>query len=253
MKNEKKNDPRLILADFVENPYIELGRDTIDGVAVVGFESSGLPSTDGSASSLSRLWVDVQTELPVLSEVENYSQDGELVTVMTVYDFDWNIEVSQSDFEPGITDEYKEVNFGGVKFSGDDKSMILGLRFYSHITGGRYPKSLAVKMYGMTNEVTEILKKKAGELYPGRSEEEIMQKAGQGYMNLEFAVVSYGIMISQNKDAAYYGDKVTAENPDAVLMRWREDDGRYIVIFGDLTTKRVSEEALAELEAMPLE
>ena len=68
MKNEKKNDPRLILADFVENPYIELGRDTIDGVAVVGFESSGLPSTDGSASSLSRLWVDVQTELPVLSE-----------------------------------------------------------------------------------------------------------------------------------------------------------------------------------------
>ena len=71
-------------------------------------------------------------------------------------------------------------------------------------------------------------------------------------MNLEFTAVFYGILASENKAVAYYGDKVTADYPDAVLMRWREDDGRYKIIFGDLTTKVVTEDALAELEAMPL-
>ena len=79
-----------------------------------------------------------------------------------------------------------------------------------------------------------------------------MQEVGQGCMNLEFTAIFYGTLASENKAVAYYGDRVTADHPDAVLMRWRQDDGRYKVIFGDLTAKVVTEQALAELEAMPL-
>ena len=92
----------------------------------------------------------------------------------------------------------------------------------------------------------------AERLYAGYSEDQMIQELGQGCMHLEFTAVFCGTLASENKAVAYYGDRVTAENPDAVLMRWREDDGRYKVIFGDLTVKKVTEAALAELEAMPI-
>jgi len=56
----------------------------------------------------------------------------------------------------------------------------------------------------------------------------------------------------EDKDFAYYGDKVTAEFPHAVLMRWKIEDGKYRIIFGDLTARDVSVGELAQLEAMPL-
>ncbi len=50
----------------------------------------------------------------------------------------------------------------------------------------------------------------------------------------------------------YYGDKVSAESPDAVLFRWKIADDTYTVIFGDLSIRDVTPEELAELEAVPL-
>jgi hypothetical protein len=54
--------------------------------------------------------------------------------------------------------------------------------------------------------------------------------------------------LRQDKDTAYFGDTVTAKDSDAVLMRWEISDGRYRVIFGDLSTKDISADQLAELE-----
>jgi hypothetical protein len=51
-----------------------------------------------------------------------------------------------------------------------------------------------------------------------------------------------------SKDSAYYGKTVTPKDTDKVLMRWKVSDNEYRVIFGDLRTKTVTAEALAELE-----
>ena len=60
----------------------------------------------------------------------------------------------------------------------------------------------------------------------------------------------YGKLVKENKDVAYYGDKVTAQDVDKVLMRWKISDNEYRVIFGDLSTLDVGAEKLAELEKL---
>jgi thioredoxin-related protein len=55
-------------------------------------------------------------------------------------------------------------------------------------------------------------------------------------------------LVKEGKDVAYYGDTVLAGDVDAVLVRWKISDNEYRVVFGDLTTKDVSAEDLAQLE-----
>jgi hypothetical protein len=59
----------------------------------------------------------------------------------------------------------------------------------------------------------------------------------------------YTTLEREGKDPAYYGDRVSAESPKAVLFRWKIDDKTYRVVFGDLSTKDVTPAELAELEA----
>jgi len=245
--------PSFFLREFIEHPYTELGRDTIDGMDVIGFESTDIASSDDAAGSVARLWIDPATELPVKIETETFAENGSLISKMTTYGFEWNIQLGETDFTPVIPDDYVDIDFGEVAFSGDEKSVINGLKFYARIFDGKYPESLAVKTLTLSSQVEATLKAGAADrLYSGYPQDKMVQELGQGCMNLEFTAVFYGILASENKAVAYYGDKVTADYPDAVLMRWREDDGRYKIIFGDLTTKVVTEDALAELEAMPL-
>jgi len=56
----------------------------------------------------------------------------------------------------------------------------------------------------------------------------------------------------QGKDPAYYGSKVTAEFPHAVLLRWKIGDDMYRVVFGDLSIRDVTSDKLAGLEAASL-
>ncbi|MBN1457427.1 MAG: hypothetical protein JW912_06220 [Sedimentisphaerales bacterium] len=248
---QDSTSPLLFIERFIENPYKELGTSYIDGVKVVGFESTDLIISEDSGRTEARLWVDAATELPLKIEAETYDQNGEFLSKTITGDFQWNMNFTQEDFIPVIPEDYKTLD-DQLEFLGDEKSVIEGLRFYAKLFNGKYPETLAVKTLTLSNQVGNALRSGAGTMYAGKSEQDIMKEAGQGCMNLEFSTVFFSTLASENKAVAYYGDRVTAENPDAVLMRWREDNGRYMVIFGDLTVKRVSEEALAELEAMPL-
>lgn len=251
---EKTNgNPGYFLEEFLKHAYTELEPDTIDGVEVVGFESTDIADDQDKGRSVARMWIDVRTELPVKIEAETFAEDGSLVSKMITYGFDWNVQVDESDFTPVIPDDYVDLDFGeDVEFSADEKSVINGLKFYARIFDGKYPESLAVKTLTLSNQVEAAVRARVNALFAGYSEEQMVQELGQGCMHLEFTAIFYGVLASENKAAAYYGDRVTADNPDAVLMRWREDDGRYMVIFGDLTVKKVTEAALAELEDMPI-
>lgn len=55
------------------------------------------------------------------------------------------------------------------------------------------------------------------------------------------ACLFYDRLIKEEKDVAYYGDTVTAEDVDEVLMRWKVSDGEYKVIYGNLSTGTVGE------------
>ena len=59
----------------------------------------------------------------------------------------------------------------------------------------------------------------------------------------------YRLLKEEKRDWAYYGDRVTPEMPDAVLLRWSTPEGTYSVVLGDLSLIEVTKEELKALEA----
>jgi outer membrane lipoprotein-sorting protein len=97
-------DPADYIRRFLARPSQELGRSVIDGVEAEGIEVTD-PPTKGEklANSVGRLWVDVQTELPVRIEIEG-TADGK--QVQWLMEFQWSEAVNPAVFEPNIPSDY---------------------------------------------------------------------------------------------------------------------------------------------------
>lgn len=101
---EEYEDPAEYLTEFLARPTRELGRSVIDGVEVEGIEVTD-PPTRGKEleNGVGRLWVDVQTELPVRIEIEG-TADG--AAVRWLMEFKWSEAVAPAAFEPNIPSDY---------------------------------------------------------------------------------------------------------------------------------------------------
>jgi len=62
-----------------------------------------------------------------------------------------------------------------------------------------------------------------------------------------FMASYYKRLVKEHKKPAYC-DKVTVDDKNAVLAQWKESEGKYRVIFGDLRIETVTADRLAELE-----
>jgi outer membrane lipoprotein-sorting protein len=247
--NTKKqnNDPREMVKQIMKCEYTELGRSVIDGIEVEGFETTDPSFMAGMAKDVKmRLWVDVETWLPVRQELDiNVNEQMQMQQV--VYDYQWDIQVDASEFE--IPPDYSllaEVEMPSIKF--DEGKTIQGLRAFAEIADGKYPSSMTVM--AITQEASKALAESMAIDLIKDPNQEVTQKLMNKMMLLQAPIISYTQLVQQNKDPAYYGDTVTAEDADAVLMRWKVSDDQYRVIFGDLTAENVSAERLAELEEL---
>ncbi len=79
-------------------------------------------------------------------------------------------------------------------------------------------------------------------------EERPTQEEMENMLSIQGVCMFYGKLVKESKDAAYYGDTVTAQEVEKVLMRWKISEDQYRVIFGDLSTLDVSYDELTELE-----
>jgi outer membrane lipoprotein-sorting protein len=272
-QEQEKNDPKALAKLFTSFGYTVIGRSTIDGVEVEGIEVDDSRIFEGMFESFKgRLWVDVQTDLPVRIEYECSALNGEMQMKMTMGEFQWGLELDPSEFEPNIPDDYTlmaEVQMPSTK---DEGRIIEGLHLFSKIVDGKYPSSLDMMtpmkevgdafrkrqkaVEGLTGEAQREAKESLREILgfekneePGKKPSpEQMKKFTNIMMILQTPTWFYMQLVQQGKDPAYYGDKVTAEDADAVLLRWKISDTKYRVIFGDLTTENVTVEQLAELE-----
>ncbi len=241
-------DPRRVVEEFMKYEYTELGRDTIDGIEVEGIESKDPGIAGGILGDVTgRLWCAVENGLPVRLEVEAYSEDGTKVMDMVQNGYTWDLNVDISEFEPNIPDDYKLL--AELELSAGEKSVVEGIQFFAELTGGRYPSELSALI--MVQELRKLQGAMA-ERFGGSPDESTRQEVMQKLINLQMAGTFYATLVSENKDPAYYGAKVTDEFPHAVLMRWKTDGGNYRVIFADLTVREVSPEELVELESAPL-
>ncbi len=106
-KGQDPDDPRTWLKMILSGDYTELGSDNINGVAVEGIECNR-PEMTGE-NGVMRLWVDVETNLPVRIEVEMVGMEsGQMRPHKYVMEnFQWDVELDESVFEPNIPNDYK--------------------------------------------------------------------------------------------------------------------------------------------------
>ena len=232
----KKREPKEIIKHFMTFEYTELGRKTINGVEVEGIEVNDPKIMLESLfeSVVVRLWVDVETNLPVRVEMRGAASNGSVKCEQVVDVVELDGEVETSMFEPNIPGDY--TLFSEAEINNKNEGVaVQGLRIFAEITDGQYPSSLAI--------VTAV-----NELWKARTGMKLSKEEIEKGITIQSTCSFYAALDQADKDVAYYGDRVTADDVDKVLMRWKVSDGQYRVIFGDLSAENVSAEELAELE-----
>jgi hypothetical protein len=82
------------------------------------------------------------------------------------------------------------------------------------------------------------------------TDEELMNYKLEVVMSVSGLGRFYQTLVQDNKEPAYYGQSVTPEDADQVLMRWKVSDSQYRVIFSNLHAETVTADVLAELEKL---
>ena len=261
----QKNNPdlRTSLKQILECKYESMGRATIDGIEVEGFQTTDpnffLSNFGGRKNKQIdvKIWVDVKTRLPVRYEdtLTWFDQMGEKISQHFVtHDFQWDVAVAAADFEPVIPDDYTGMV---VKYPAHstEETAIQGLKLFVELLG-KYPENIydesAFLRLVEKSETPAAMRLK--EEIKGRTDDEII---GSNRL-VDFWMPIRGLgrfcnMFEENeKPFKYYGKTVTPTDADKVLMRWKVSDNEYRVIFGDLHAETVPPEKLAELEkALP--
>ncbi|MBN1505531.1 MAG: hypothetical protein JW955_01725 [Sedimentisphaerales bacterium] len=99
-------DPRQIITRVLKADYVELGETTYEGKRTQGVElrdvtaffEGGPPVDDFSA----RVWIDVQTRLPVVVDVSFIPQGSTRRTTVIMDEFQWGVPLEAGLFEPNI-------------------------------------------------------------------------------------------------------------------------------------------------------
>lgn len=253
---KQNNDPRETIKQIMSCEYTELGRSTIDGIEVEGFRTTD-PAFAGGAMEdvMYTLWVDVENWLPVRAEM-NLRMNEQMQMSGTMYDFQWDIPLDKSEFEPVIPEDYTAFPTDGMKMPAmNEESAIEGLKLLSELTG-KYPENLNIMT--LVQEINKLkdsqdpaAMKFKKELEQLQTEEERAAKTMEMMMPIQSLGGFYITLVQEKKDPTYYGDSIGPNDVDAVLLRWKTSEDNYRVIFGDLTTEDVTAEELAELENPP--
>jgi hypothetical protein len=258
--SKQNNDPRFMVEQILKCNYRNLGRSTLDGAEVEGFETTDPKCLSGMEGQVDvKLWVDVKTELPVRSEMD--LQMGQMRVHAVVNGFQWNAFIDAKEFEGIIPDGYTTLAGGPMKIPAmNEETAIQGLRLFAE-GSGRYPEKLDLMALtsqmgklamGKPRDANTPTAKRLEEETQGLTNEEKARKVVDTLMPIQGLGLFYMTLVQDKKDPAYYGHIVTPQDTDKVLMRWRVSQTEYRVIFGDLHAEMVTPERLADLEtALP--
>ena len=225
----------------------KLDSKIIDGKKVAGFEIIDPKyGKEWSEISMARIWVDKETNLPVLYEYLG-TVGGKTRIGRTVLDnFEWYEKGDVDIFKPGLSGYslVAEVKVGPIH----EETAILTLQRFSEIADGRYPMSLSNP--DALWALNKIYKKRVGGKH-SYWEEEDFEWEDYAFLraHLETTCMFYGELFIEYKDVTYNGEVVTSDDPDLPLLRWKISDDYYRVLFGDLRIENVSLAKLVDLEA----
>ena len=106
------SSPKRWVQEFLSKDYKKLGQKTVNGVLCEGVETKD--PTFGVAnfqvdSLVARIWVSVETGYPVLLEAEVVGDNGQVHMTGILDQFQWDVELDPSIFEPNIPPDYKQI------------------------------------------------------------------------------------------------------------------------------------------------
>lgn len=272
-RQQGQRDARAIVKQVLKCDYESLGRKSIDGIDCEGFLTTD-PTYGGGLFGEVRieLWVDVDTYLPVRLETKMQMQGDSRLHIIND-NFQWDIEVDAREFEPIIPEGYTNPMSGPVEMPRfDEATLIKGLQFCIDLDSPSFPKDLSMQsgmgiMQHYQDKVmgfTELGDKEASkqalrdlvrklidyELPEGKpSQQQMTEMVTKLTQTVQGPSFVYATLVADGKDPAYYGDVVKPGDADLVLVRWREAENQYRVIFGNLHAETVDAATLAELEA----
>jgi outer membrane lipoprotein-sorting protein len=239
------------LAEFSGRPDRDLGIKEIDGKKCHGFEADagkllGQPRVAGSPNTVD-VWIDPKSNLPVVVElrIKNDRTDD----TIRIQDLQWNIDLDPKLFEATPPKGYTDATPKEPPVEERVRWFTEGLRLYVELTGGRnYPLASTMPEIEATHKG---LFKTFGYRWPPNANASDV-KQSEKFRKADRAIGGLAGIASMvqflNPDAAYYGKTVTPRDKDKVLLRWKLDDGRYEVIYGDLQAETVTAERLRALE-----
>ncbi len=218
----------------------QLGTQEIDGKRVYGFEVDfNRIEPHNPLSGPVQVWLDSQSKLPVLVRGEVKYRD--LPISFEMGGFEWNVDLDAKLFEPTPPKDYGDDTPKPPASEAEVRQIADALQIYATASAGYYPREDGVagdstgydlcKMLSVVNYPRGETQGNAGKA----------AKAMRGFNQID-NIQEY------NPDAAYYGKTVGPKDKHKVLLRWKLDDGRYEVIFGDLRSEAVTAERLHKLE-----
>lgn len=256
---KENNDPGAMVQWILACDYTSLGRSTIDGVEVEGFQTTDPNFMGGMMSQVDvKIWVDVKSQLPV-----RFEMDMEMGTEMglgaamharsVLHGFQWDVSVDASEFEPVIPDDYTSMTDKPIKMPKmDEETALEGLKLFAELSGA-YPEKL--DLMTLMSQASELATKdmpSIRELVEQGKEVDVDARA-QAMLETTMPIQSLGmfymLLVQGQQDPVYYGDTVTPADEDQVLLRWKASETEYRVIFGSLRAETVTADVLSELEA----
>jgi hypothetical protein len=110
-------NPKILIQGFLSHEHIKLDRKTVDGVLCEGIETTDpafLAVKFPVDNLTAQLWVSVETGYPIRCEgkYDGYNgEDGQVLHHEFVVDqFQWNVEIDASMFEPEIPTDYTDLS-----------------------------------------------------------------------------------------------------------------------------------------------
>ncbi|MHC5110499.1 MAG: hypothetical protein ACYTHJ_11550 [Planctomycetota bacterium] len=247
----------------------ELGERTINGVEAVGFEISGhrlglggsedddekalhgiqVKSDEMIDDAVGRLWVDVETWRPMIFVIEMPGPMPGTRIQFTHDQFKWDEVLDPEMFVPQIPAGFREINIAVP--AADEEGLINGLRLFAKLSGGDYPASLELSRFHA--EIAALVAENVVKNFhaPSKNDDSendkvkvdgndpFMEALTQEMLDISTAARFFQSLVTEGASPEYFGESVSPEDADAILLRWVLPSGASRVVHGDLTVETV--------------
>ena len=235
-RKAKPDDPfwfRSLLLDARDRPDVKrepLGEKDIDGRRVVGVRLS-LPA------AVFNVWGDPHTGLPAHIEATVAITPN---VKMTMSDFAFNVDMDESLFSVEPPAGYEVIQVQRPPSDGhpsEEKDLIAMLRYYSELSGGRFPDLLDTMWLSRTVRMHRWL---AGHLVqPQKPIAQRNEEGSEAQATLQRGMM-FTVLLPKEADSHYAGKGVSLGAADTPIFWYRPKDARkYRVIFADLSVHQV--------------